>query len=73
MNAPSRIAVDEREAARLMTLKRPDFLRLVALGILPSPRRFPSEKPGEFIERWHIADLEAIMSGETAKPNQDFE
>lgn len=66
MNAPTPLAVREANAARMLDLKRDVFLRLVACGALPAPVRL-----GDDIELWRTSDLEAILNGNAAKPQQD--
>ncbi|MCB1357848.1 MAG: hypothetical protein KDK53_15585 [Maritimibacter sp.] len=63
------IAVKERTAAAMLDMSAAEFRRLVDRGALP-----PAQHIGE-IERWYVADLEAIFSGAASKPEEhdDFE
>lgn len=45
-------------AASILDMTRPEFLKLVKAGVLPPPCN---------LERWRVADLEKIMSGEAAR------
>ncbi len=48
------------KAAKLLDMTQSEFLHLVNEGVLPHPCQL-----GEF-ERWDVAQLKAIASGETA-------
>lgn len=61
------IAVPDTEAARMFRLRPAEFRELVAQGALPPPRRI-----GPY-ERWSVRELDAILSGDAAKPKDDFE
>lgn len=62
------IAVDAKSAAKMLQLSTKEFLRLVSAGALPGPSRI-----GPY-PRWAVSTLEAIVSGQAARPSQmDFE
>lgn len=54
----------EATAAKLLDMPRADFRDLVSKGALPAPTRF---------DRWDVAELQAIMRGQAAKPQDEFE
>ena len=67
MNANTRpLAVGERTAAAMLDLSPKDFFELVACGALPAPRSIGQHK------RWMVSDLEAILSGDAARPDEAF-
>lgn len=55
------IAASERTAAKMLDMTATDFRRLVDAGSLPRPHRIGG------MERWRVADLEAIVSGKAAE------
>lgn len=65
MNIANKIAVKEREAARLLSLTADEFADLVEAGALPPPVLIRHHR------RWPVADLIAILSG--AKIEDEFE
>lgn len=58
----------ERSAARLLDMKPAEFRALVTAGALPRPAVINGD-----IERWRVADLDAILQGTLPKPQQDFD
>jgi hypothetical protein len=44
-----------------------EFMRLVERGALPPPVRIGQH------DRWNVDQLTAIIRGDAAKPNQEFE
>jgi hypothetical protein len=56
--APKPILASARTAAHLLDMKPAEFRDLVSVGALPKPIRPFGQ------ERWRVADLEAIASGE---------
>lgn len=60
------IAVAEKTAAAMLDLSVADFANLVANGALPGPKDIGGHK------RWMMADLEAILTGDAAKPKEAF-
>ena len=63
---PTPIAYDERRAAEALCLSRTEFVRLVDQGALPPPVKIGPHK------RWRVEDLQAILSGNAALPDEDF-
>lgn len=63
-----KIAVKESSAAKMLDMPTTDFRRLVQRGILPPPVTL-----GNNLERWRVSDIEAILDGSSALPDQDFE
>lgn len=63
------IAVKERTAAAMLDMTASEFRDLVSRGALP-----PAKPIGGTI-RWCVAELEAILSGATKRPedDEDFE
>ena len=59
MSAPAPILASESTAARLLDMKPSEFRALVVAGHLPRPREIA---PG--VERWDVADLRRIGSGD---------
>jgi predicted DNA-binding transcriptional regulator AlpA len=51
----------------MLDMPTAEFRRLVASGALPPPVRIGGH------ERWHVAQIEAILSGPAARPSQEFE
>ncbi|TNE64441.1 hypothetical protein [Celeribacter ethanolicus] len=65
----TQIAVTEKTAAAMLDMKPIEFRGLVQRGALPRPTTIAGT-----IERWRVADLEAIVNGTAARPkDQDFE
>lgn len=56
----------ERSAAALLDMKPAEFRRLVSAGALPPPVRIGPH------DRWNVAQIEAIIRGDAAKPSEDF-
>ena len=67
MTSPRPIALRETSAARMLDLSVAHFRRLVAGGALPPPVHLGD------VCLWRTDDLEAILSGEARKPQEDFE
>lgn len=61
------IAVKDTTAAAMLDMPPVQFRRLVQAGALPPPVRIGGN------ERWQVAQLEAILRGDAAKPSEDFE
>ena len=61
------IFVRATTAAAMLDMSTAEFRRLVAAGALPPPVGIGGH------ERWHVAQIEAMLSGIAARPNQDFE
>ena len=61
------LAVRAQTAAAMLDMTPTDFTRLVNAGALPPPVRIGTH------ERWHVAQIEAIIRGNAAKPSEDFE
>lgn len=61
------LAVRATTAAAMLDMPPAEFRRLVERGALPPPVRI-----GEH-ERWHVAQIEAIIRGDAAKPDEDFD
>lgn len=61
------LAVRAQTAAAMLDMPPKEFMRLVERGALPPPVRI-----GEH-ERWHVAQIEAIIRGNAAKPEEGFE
>lgn len=61
------LAVKATTAAAMLDMAPAEFRRLVQRGALPPPVRI-----GEH-DRWHVAQIEAIIRGDAAKPSEDFE
>jgi hypothetical protein len=59
------LAVKERTAAGLLDMSGSEFRRLVNAGALPAPCLVGG------VERWRVADLEAILNGNAARPHDD--
>lgn len=58
----------ERSAARLLDMKPAEFRSLVDVGALPRPTKLAGN-----VERWRVADLDAIMRGALPKPTDEFD
>lgn len=61
------IAVRATNAAAMLDMPAAEFRRLVERGALPPPVRIGGH------ERWHVAQIEAIIRGDAAKPSEDFD
>lgn len=69
MGAPRiQLAVRDTSAARMLDMSATDFRRLVQRGVFPPPVRLESG-----LERWRVSDIEAILSGKAAFPDEDIE
>lgn len=66
MTAPRPLAVADRTAAKMLDMPLARFRQYVEQGALPKPCRIGGD------ERWRVADLDAILSGTAALPNEDF-
>ena len=60
------IAVGEKTAAAMLDMSIRDFCDLVARGALPGPKDLGGHK------RWMVSELEAILTGEAARPKETF-
>lgn len=60
-------ALRESKAAAELDMHVSEFRALVTSGVLPRPVRI-----GEH-ERWRMVDIEAILSGKAAIPDEDIE
>ncbi|WP_172331035.1 AlpA family transcriptional regulator [Mangrovicoccus sp. HB161399] len=58
------LAVTDKTAAAMLDMPCAEFRRLVSAGALPSPVRLGHH------ERWRVAQIEAILSGDAAKPQE---
>lgn len=68
MNAPlPPLAVRDTTAAELLELPAAEFRRLVNSGALPPPCSVGGHN------RWRVADINAILNGNAALPNEDFD
>ena len=63
----SPLAVKAQTAAAMLDLPPSEFLRLVERGALPPPVRIGQH------ERWRVEQLNAIIRGDAAKPDEGFE
>lgn len=61
-------AMREANAAAYLDLPIAKFRTLVKLGALPRPVRI-----ADGIERWRSDELRAILNGDAAMPDEDFE
>ena len=52
---------------RMLALSAAEFRKLVSAGALPPPARIGTH------ERWNVDQLRAILRGDAARPNDDFE
>lgn len=68
MGRIDRIAVTEKTAAKMMDMSATKFRELVNFGAFPKPISLAGG-----IERWRVADLEAIIDGTASKPVEEFE
>lgn len=64
------LAATEKTAAQLLDMPVKRFRELVSQGCLPRPVQL-----ADGIERWPVAQLQAIVRGDAAKPfeNEDIE
>jgi len=62
-----KLAVKDTTAARMLDLSAAEFRKLVSAGALPPPARIGTH------ERWNVDQLRAILRGDAARPNDDFE
>jgi predicted DNA-binding transcriptional regulator AlpA len=67
MSKATPLFVRSSTAARMLDMPASEFRHLVASGALPPPVRIGSH------ERWHVAQLEAIVRGEAALPDEEFD
>jgi len=63
MTAQLPLFATAQTAARLLDMHTPEFCKLVEAGALPGPCSFG---------RWDVAQLQAIMRGDTIKPQQEL-
>lgn len=56
----------DRTAAQLLDMTPSEFLALVKAGALPRPTRVGD------LDRWSVADLDAILHGNIPQPDDDF-
>lgn len=61
------LAVRDRTAARMLDLPTSEFRNLVAQGALPPPIQIAQHR------LWRVDQIEAIVNGDAALPNQDLE
>lgn len=67
IHRPQPIAVREVTAAAMLDMSASEFRRLVGRGALPPPKKIGGAT------RWRVAELEAVLFGHAAKPNEDQE
>jgi predicted DNA-binding transcriptional regulator AlpA len=67
MTRHSPLAVRAQTAAAMLDMAPVEFMRLVEHGALPPPVRIGQH------DRWNVDQLTAIIRGDAAKPNQEFE
>ncbi|PIE10018.1 MAG: hypothetical protein CSA72_10410 [Rhodobacterales bacterium] len=67
MTAHRPICLKESGAAKMLDLPVSEFLRLVGVGALPPPVMVGPH------QRWRLSDLEAIVNGTAALPDDGFE
>lgn len=60
-------ALRESKAAAELDMPVSEFRALVDAGVLPRPVRIGG------LERWRMVDIEAILSGSAAIPDEDIE
>jgi hypothetical protein len=58
------IAVQAKTAAKMLDMSQAEFKSLVECGALPGPQVHLIDGQSNRIERWRVADLEAILSGD---------
>ncbi|BBU58556.1 hypothetical protein KU6B_48210 [Mameliella alba] len=63
----NQIAVKSETAAKMLDMTPDEFRALVADGALPGPVRIGDK------ERWLCDTLRAILRGDAAKPDEDFD
>ena len=63
----SPLAVKAQTAAAMLDMPQAEFMRLVERGALPPPVRIGGH------ERWRVEQLNAIIRGDAAKPEEGFE
>ena len=61
------LAVRATTAAAMLDMPPAEFMRLVERGALPPPVRIGQH------DRWNVDQLTAIIRGDAAKPNQEFQ
>lgn len=61
-------ALREANAAAYLDLPVTRFRKLVSSGAFPGPVRLADN-----LERWRVDDLRAILTGEAARPTEEFE
>jgi len=62
------LAVKHSNAAKMLDMQPREFSRLVSMGCLPPP-----VKLADGVERWRVEDLQAILSGKMARPDEGME
>lgn len=68
MNTPTPpLAVRDTTAAKMLDMPAAEFRRLVNDGALPPPCSVGGH------HRWRVADINAILNGNAALPNEDFD
>jgi predicted DNA-binding transcriptional regulator AlpA len=60
------LAVEDKTAAAMLDMSSKVFLELVSCGALPGPKVIGNYK------RWIVSDLEAILTGDAARPEEAF-
>ena len=63
----SPLAVKAQTAAAMLDMPQAEFMRLVERRALPPPVRIGQH------ERWRVEQLNAIIRGDAAKPEEGFE
>jgi predicted DNA-binding transcriptional regulator AlpA len=67
MNSYARpLAVADKTAAAMLDMSSKVFWELVSCGALPGPKIIGNHN------RWVVSDLEAILNGEAARPEEAF-
>lgn len=61
------LAVRDTTAAKMLDMTPAEFRALVDAGALPGPESIGGHK------RWRVDQLRAILSGDKARPAEDFE
>jgi len=64
---PAPLAYREQEAAKALSMTPAQFRQLVSAGALPPPVSIGN------LKRWRRNDLEAMLDGQAAKPEDRFE
>lgn len=67
MGSQAPMFASERTAAALLDMKPIEFRTLVQRGALPPPVRIGAH------ERWNVAQIEAVLRGDAARPDGEFE